>query len=77
MSEYYDGGSMHGSGIDSETVEFEGFVCKDTSCLHHNQAGYVSTNDHGDYTVECESCGTTESEGNLKEERFANNYYGS
>ena len=72
MNGYTDGWSMRGSGIYSEVVEFEGFVCRDIDCLHHNQPSFVATDDWGNYVIECEACGLVQDAGNLSEEKEAN-----
>lgn len=69
MSEYYDGGSMRGSGIDSIEVEYDVFQCND--CEFDNPEGVVNTDDWGNYEVTCSECGWLYTEG----KRWA--YYGS
>lgn len=67
MSEYYDGGSMKGSGIDAVWVSFDAFTCEDPDCLYENEAGDTVTDDWGRYEVICEQCGATYDERNINE----------
>lgn len=63
MSEYYDGGSMRGSGIYSEEVEHDVFQCNE--CEFDNPEGAVPTDDWGRYEVCCSECGWLYLEGKV------------
>jgi hypothetical protein len=64
MSNYPEG-SMRGSGIYSQEVSYDEFVCENEECGKTNEAGETATDDWGNYSVECEFCGSTYSESSL------------
>ncbi len=64
---YGDGGSMRGSGIYSQEVSYDEFECE--SCEKTNEAGEVSTDDWGNYIIECEFCSSTYLESSLDDDR--------
>jgi hypothetical protein len=57
-----------GSGIFSQIVEYDSFVCENIDCLQQNYEGYVTTDDWGNYSIECSDCYTVFKEGNVKHE---------
>lgn len=65
MSSYYPEGGMMGSGIYSSEVEYDEFVCENEECGKTNEAGIATTDDWGNYIVECEFCLMTHTEGRL------------
>jgi len=58
MSSNYPEGSMMGSGIYSTEVDYAEFECDNEECGKHNDAGITATDDWGNYTIECEFCGS-------------------
>ena len=69
MSSNYPEGSMRGSGIYSQDVSYDEFICENEECGKTNEAGDTSTDDWGNYYVECEFCGVTNREGSLDQDR--------
>lgn len=69
MSNYYPEGGMMGSGIYSVEVSYDEFDCENEECLKHNEAGEAATDDWGNYTIECEFCGSTYQESSLSQDR--------
>lgn len=67
MSEYTDGGSMKGSGIDTQWVSFDAFTCGDLECGYDNEADDTTTDDWGNYEVVCIQCGWQYFEGSTRE----------
>ena len=67
----YPEGSMMGSGIYSVEVEYEEFFCE--NCEKTNEEGTTSTDDWGNYIIECEFCNHTHTESSLKQDR--DDYY--
>jgi len=65
VSWYTDGGSMRGSGIYSKLVEYDEFTCEHDDCGAFNPGGTVSTDDWGNYGIDCSSCYHTHYEGNI------------
>ena len=63
---YGDGGSMRGSGIYSQDVSYDEFDCD--NCGKTNPEGDTSTDDWGNYIIECEFCGSTYRESSLDED---------
>ena len=63
---YGDGGSMRGSGIDSQEVSYDSFDCD--SCGKTNGDGEVATDDWGNYVIECEFCCSTYRESSISED---------
>jgi hypothetical protein len=53
---YYEG-SMMGSGIYSQDVSYDKFECVNEECGKSNEAGDTTTDDYGNYEIECEFCG--------------------
>ena len=53
---YYEG-SMMGSGIYSQDVSYDKFECGNEECGKSNEAGDTTTDDYGNYEIECEFCG--------------------
>jgi len=45
-----------GSGIDSVEVPYDKFTCDSEDCGYDNEAGLATTDDYGNYEVECEFC---------------------
>ena len=68
MSNYPEG-SMRGSGIYSQEVSYDDFECENEECGKLNEAGETSTDDWGNYSVECDFCGYTNREGSLDQDR--------
>lgn len=68
MSSNYPEGSMRGSGIYSQDVSYDEFVCENEECGKRNEAGETSTDDYGNYSVVCEFCGSEHSEGSVEED---------
>jgi hypothetical protein len=73
MSSNYPDGSMMGSGIYSQEVSYDEFECENEECGETNPAGETSTDDYGNYSVECEFCGMTYRESSLSDDR--DDYY--
>jgi transcription elongation factor Elf1 len=69
MSDNYPEGSMRGSGIYSQDVDYDEFECENEECGKTNEAGTTSTDDWGNYTIECEFCGATFDERSLEQDR--------
>jgi hypothetical protein len=69
MSSNYPDGSMMGSGIYAKEVSYDEFDCENEDCGKTNEAGDTSTDDWGNYSVECEFCGVTYREGSLDQDR--------
>lgn len=69
MSSNYPSGSMMGSGIYASEVSYEEFECESEECGKTNSAGETSTDDYGNYSVECEFCGMTYRESSLSDDR--------
>lgn len=68
MSSNYPEGSMRGSGIYSQDVSYDEFDCENEECGKHNEAGDTTTDDWGNYTIECEFCGSIHRESSLDED---------
>lgn len=66
MSSNYPEGSMRGSGIYGESVEYNEFDCGD--CGQNNPGGEVITDDWGRYEINCEFCSAKHRESSLKED---------
>lgn len=66
MSSNYPEGSMRGSGIYSQSVSYSEFDCDE--CGKNNSDGDTATDDWGNYTIECEFCGHTQTESSLSED---------
>ena len=64
---------MRGSGIYSQEVSYDAFDCGNEECQKHNEAGETATDDWGNYTIECEFCGSYYAERSLSEDR--DDYY--
>jgi len=62
---YGDGGSMRGSGIYSQDISFDAFVCENEECGKSNEAGDTVTDDWGNYSVECKFCKEEYKQGNI------------
>lgn len=73
MSSNYPEGSMRGSGIYASEVSYEEFECESEECGKTNPAGETTTDDWGNYSVECEFCGMTYRESSLSDDR--DDYY--
>ena len=67
MSSNYPEGSMRGSGIYGESVEYDEFDCD--SCGQNNPGGEEITDDWGRYEIVCEFCSATHRESSLQEDR--------
>jgi hypothetical protein len=57
MSSNYPAGSMMGSGIYAQEIPYDKFVCEEEDCGKENEANLASTDDWGNYEIECEFCG--------------------
>jgi len=73
MSDNYPDGSMMGSGIYAKEVSYDEFECENEECLKENGAGETTTDDYGNYTIECEFCGATYRESSIADDR--DDYY--
>lgn len=73
MSSNYPEGSMRGSGIYAQEVSYDEFVCENEECGKTNSADVATTDDWGNYSVECEFCGVTYRESSLADDR--DDYY--
>jgi len=73
MSSNYPDGSMMGSGIYASEVSYEEFECENEECGKTNEAGETSTDDWGNYSIECEFCGANYLESSLSDDR--DDYY--
>jgi hypothetical protein len=73
MSDNYPDGSMMGSGIYAKEVSYDEFECENEECLKENGAGETTTDDWGNYTIECEFCGATYRESSIADDR--DDYY--
>lgn len=73
MSDNYPEGSMMGSGIYSQEVSYSEFECENEECLKENGAGETSTDDWGNYAIECEFCGAIYLESSISQDR--DDYY--
>jgi hypothetical protein len=60
---------MRGSGIYSQEVSYDEFDCENEECGKTNEAGETSTDDYGNYTIECEFCGVTYAERSLDQDQ--------
>ncbi len=69
MSSNYPEGSMRGSGIYAQEVSYDEFVCENEDCGKTNEAGQTITNDWGDYSIECEVCGSLYKSSSLDQDR--------
>lgn len=69
MSDNYPEGSMMGSGIYSQEVSYDEFECENEECGKTNPAGETSTDDWGNYTIECEFCGSIYDESSISQDR--------
>ena len=69
MSDNYPDGSMMGSGIYSSEVSYSEFTCENEECGKDNGAGETSTDDWGNYSVDCEFCGANYLESSVSEDR--------
>lgn len=58
---------MRGSGIYSQEVSYDEFVCD--RCDKTNEAGEVATDDYGNYVVECEFCVATHFESSISQDK--------
>jgi hypothetical protein len=67
MSNYPEG-SMMGSGIYAQEVSFDEFECENEECGKTNEAGDTTTDDYGNYAIECEFCGATYRESSLADD---------
>lgn len=68
MSSNYPEGSMRGSGIYGESVEYDEFVCENEECGKTNEGSEVITDDWGNYRIECEFCGAKYRESSLSDD---------
>jgi hypothetical protein len=73
MSDNYPEGSMRGSGIYASEVSYSAFTCENEECGKENGDGETVTDDWGNYTVECEFCGSTYLESSVSQDR--DDYY--
>jgi hypothetical protein len=69
MSDNYPEGSMRGSGIYSQEVSYNEFDCENPECGKTNEAGETSTDDWGNYSVDCEFCGSNYTESSISQDR--------
>ena len=69
MFDNYPDGSMMGSGIYAKEVSYAEFECENEECLKENGAGETTTDDYGNYSVECEFCGSTYYESSISDDR--------
>jgi hypothetical protein len=69
MSDNYPDGSMMGSGIYAKEVSYDEFECENEECLKENGAGETTTDDYGNYAIECEFCGSTYLESSISDDR--------
>ena len=69
MSDNYPDGSMRGSGIYSQEVSYDEFDCENEECGKTNPAGETSTDDWGNYAIECEFCSATYTESSISQDR--------
>jgi hypothetical protein len=58
MSNYPEG-SMRGSGIYAQEIPYDQFTCENEECGKANPAGEATTDDWGNYSIECEFCSAT------------------
>ena len=56
---------MRGSGIYSQDVYYDGFLCENEDCNQLNTDGETTTDDWGAYVVECKFCGVIYYAGSL------------
>jgi hypothetical protein len=68
MSSNYPEGSMRGSGIYSQEVQYDKFLCD--GCDKENPEGDTATDDWGNYSIECEFCGHTQTESSISEDEY-------
>ena len=61
---------MRGSGIYSQEVSYDEFECENEECGKTNEAGETSTDDWGNYTIECEFCGGIYQESSLSQDKY-------
>jgi hypothetical protein len=73
MSSNYPEGSMRGSGIYAQEVSYDEFDCENKECGETNSADTATTDDWGNYSVECKSCGVAYKESNLTDDK--DDYY--
>lgn len=64
---------MRGSGIYAQEVSYDDFECENEECGKTNKAGETTTDDWGNYTIECAFCGMTYLESSLEQDR--DDYY--
>jgi hypothetical protein len=69
MSNNYPEGSMRGSGIYAQEIPYDEFDCENEECGKTNEASQATTDDWGNYSVECEFCGVTNRESSLDQDR--------
>lgn len=69
MSSNYPEGSMRGSGIYSQDVDYDEFECENEECGKHNEADTTSTDDWGNYEIRCSFCDALHKESSLDQDR--------
>jgi len=73
MSDNYPEGSMMGSGIYASEVSYSEFDCENPECGKENDAGETTTDDWGNYSIDCEFRGANYIESSISDDR--DDYY--